>query len=114
MIKLFSFCLTVLFLFPNGGYGQGIGPERGSLVIVGGGMRDLSILERFMDLAGGNDAPIVVIPTAGGGDQYDEFYQGLNSFRAVGATNLTVLHTTDPAVANTDEFVQPLLDAHGV
>lgn len=114
MKKLFSFCLTVLFLFPIGGYAQGIGPERGSLVMVGGGMRDLSILERFMDLAGGKDAPIVFIPTAGEGDQYDEFYQGLNSFRAVGASNLTVLHTSDPIVANTEEFVSPLLEAHGV
>ena len=43
---------------------QTIGPENGSLVIVGGGMRDLSILHRFAELAGGPDAPIVVIPTA--------------------------------------------------
>lgn len=114
MKKLISFGLTVLFLIPFGVNAQGIGPERGSLVIVGGGLRDLSILERFVDLAGGKDAPIVVIPTAGGGDHYDEFYQGLNLFRAVGATNLTVLHTTDPTIANTDEFVRPLLDAHGV
>lgn len=114
MKKLISFGLTVLFLIPFGVNAQGIGPERGSLVIVGGGLRDLSILERFVDLAGGKDAPIVVIPTAGGGDHYDEFYQGLNLFRAVGATNLTVLHTTDPTIANTDEFIRPLLDAHGV
>lgn len=114
MKKLMSFGLTVLFLIPFGVIAQGIGPERGSLVIVGGGLRDLSILERFVDLAGGKDAPIVVIPTAGGGDHYDEFYQGLNLFRAVGATNLTVLHTTDPTIANTDEFIRPLLDAHGV
>ena len=47
---------------------QTSGPERGSLVIVGGGMQDLGILVRFGELAGGLDAPIVVIPTAGGAD----------------------------------------------
>ena len=56
---------------------------------------DPGIMERFLDLAGGPDAPIVVIPTAGGDDEYDQFYQGLNSWRDVGATNLKVLHTKD-------------------
>ena len=72
------------------------------------------ILERFLDLAGGADAPIVVIPTAGGGEHYDQYYPGLRLFKAAGATILTVLHTTDPAVADTEAFVQPLLEARGV
>ncbi len=42
-----------------------VGPENGFLVIVGGAMKDPVILERFMQLAGGPEAPIVVIPTAG-------------------------------------------------
>ena len=41
-------------------------PQHGSLVIVGGNMHDQAIVERFLDLAGGKDAPIVVIPTAEG------------------------------------------------
>ncbi|SVA34124.1 uncharacterized protein METZ01_LOCUS86978 [marine metagenome] len=94
--------------------GQEIGPENGSLVIVGGGRLDSGILERFLDLAGGADAPIVVIPTAGGGDHYDQYYRGLGGFKAAGATNLTVVHTTDPTVADTEAFVQPLLEARGV
>ena len=91
-----------------------VGPERGSLVIVGGAMRSPEIYTRFMELAGGPNAPLVMIPTAGGGEEYDEFYQGLNAWRANGAQNLTVLHTTDPAEADTEEFVQPLLEAAGV
>jgi cyanophycinase len=35
-------------------------------------------------------------------------------FKQAGATDLTVLHTTDPGVANTDEFVEPLTRARGV
>jgi cyanophycinase len=91
-----------------------VGPANGSLVIVGGAMGSPEIYERFIELAGGQDAHIVMIPTAGGGEEYDEFYQGLNAWRANGARNLTVLHTTDRAEADTEEFVAPLRSAAGV
>jgi len=91
-----------------------VGPARGSLVIVGGAMQSPEIYERFIDLAGGPDAPIVMIPTAGGAEEYDAFYQGLTDWRDAGARNLIVLHTTDPKVADTDAFVAPLLTAQGV
>jgi cyanophycinase len=93
---------------------QEVGPERGSLVVVGGAMRDPAIVRRFIDLAGGPEAPIVVIPTAGGGEDYDAFYPGLRSFRAQGARNLTVLHTWDRAEADSEAFVAPILEAQGV
>ena len=90
------------------------GPSNGSLVIVGGAMRDPGIMQRFLDLAGGPAAPIVVIPTAGGADEYDQFYQGLNAWRDQGATNLTVLHTKDRSQAESDEFVRVIREASGV
>ena len=93
---------------------QDIGPASGSLVVVGGGRLSSEILERFLQLAGGADAPIVVIPTAGGAEHYDQYYPGLRGFKAAGATDLTVLHTTDRAVADTDAFVQPIREARGV
>jgi cyanophycinase len=77
-------------------------------------MRDPAILERFIELAGGAQAPIVIIPTAGGGDEYDEFYTGLRGFHALGAFNLTVLHTNDPAEADTEAFVRAITEANGV
>ena len=91
-----------------------VGPENGSLVVVGGNMQSPDIYRRFIELAGGPDAPIVMIPTAGGEAEYDEFYQGLNAWRANGARNLILLHTTDPKEADTDAFVEPLKTAHGV
>lgn len=91
-----------------------VGPERGSLVVVGGNMQSPEIYKRFIELAGGPDAPLVMIPTAGGEEEYDEFYRGLNAWRANGARNLVILHTTDPKVADTDAFVAPLKTAHGV
>jgi cyanophycinase len=92
---------------------QQVGPQRGALVIVGGAMRDPTILSRFIELAGGPSAPIVVIPTAGGGE-YDQFYPGLRAFREAGASDLTVLHTTDRDEADTERFVAPLRRARGV
>jgi cyanophycinase len=105
---------AVTTLIPFGIWAQEVGPSSGALVIVGGGMRDQAIVERFLNLAGGPDAPIVVIPTAGGAEEYDQYWQGLLQFKAAGATNLTVLHTTDRAEADTDEFVQPIREARGV
>ncbi len=93
---------------------QQIGPANGSLVIVGGAMRDQAIVERFLDLAGGADAPIVLIPTAGGEEEYDQYWSGARQFKEAGAINITVLHTTDRVVADAEEFVQPLRAARGV
>lgn len=90
------------------------GPENGTLVIVGGGKLDHVILERFIELAGGPDATIVVIPTAGGGNNYNNNSGGAGNLRKYGATNVTVLHTNDKNIANSDEFVKPLLAAKAV
>lgn len=91
-----------------------VGPENGSLVIVGGAMRSPEIYERFIQLAGGPDAHIVLVPTAGGAEDYDDFFGGLNAWREAGARNLTLLHTTDPLEADTDAFIEPLKTAGGV
>ncbi|KAH7345878.1 hypothetical protein BKA66DRAFT_517161 [Pyrenochaeta sp. MPI-SDFR-AT-0127] len=91
-----------------------IGPENGHLVIVGGNLQSDSIWQRIIALAGGPDAPIVVIPTAGGEPTYDANFPAAVSFRRLGAKNVTVLHTYDPAVADTDEFIAPILEAKGI
>ena len=91
------------------------GPEKGSLVIVGGAMQDPAIVKRFIDLAGGPDAPIVIIPTAGeADDEYGEYWSGLKQWRENGANKLTVLHTRDRKVADSDAFVKPIRAARGV
>ena len=115
MRRLVRFSLAIMIVcIPFQVAAQTRGPSNGSLVIVGGAMRDPGIMQRFLDLAGGPDAPIVVIPTAGGADEYDQFYQGLNAWRDQGATNLTVLHTKDRSQAESDEFVRAIREASGV
>ena len=112
--SMFGYTLLALVVLAGTARAQEIGPENGSLVIVGGAMRDPAIFERFLNLAGGPDAPIVIIPTAGGEDEYDQYWRGLRQFKEAGATQLTVLHTKDRGVANSDEFVKPIREARGV
>ena len=66
----------------------------------------------FLSLAGGKDQPIVFIPTAGDPDTYDD--TSLNLLRKAGATNLTLLHTRDRNVADSEAFVEPLRKARAV
>ncbi len=93
---------------------QQVGPANGSLIVAGGALSDPAVFARFVDLAGGPSAPIVIIPTAGGAEEYDQYFRGRRPFEAAGARDITILHTTDPEVANTDAFVEPLRDARGV
>ncbi len=93
---------------------QQVGPANGSLIVAGGALSDPAVFARFVDLAGGPSAPIVIIPTAGGAEEYDQYFRGRRAFEAAGARDITILHTTDPEVANTDAFVEPLRDARGV
>ncbi len=93
---------------------QTVGPENGSLVIVGGAMQDPAIFERFLDLAGGPEAPIVVIPTAGGAKSYGPHWPGLARYRKLGAHNLTLAHTYDRGEADREEFAAPIRRARGV
>src|SRR5689334_12881099 len=91
------------------------GPDKGTLVIVGGAMQDPAIVKKFIDLAGGPDAPIVIIPTASEDDEhYNNYWSGLKQWREAGAKNLTVIHTRDRKVADSEAFVKPIKTARGV
>ena len=114
MLNRFAAVAVVLLAGPGPLSAQKVGPASGALVIVGGAMRDPAIVTRFIDLAGGPEAPIVIIPTAGDAATYDQYWSGLSVFRDNGARNLTVLHTRDPKVADSEAFVEPLTRARGV
>jgi cyanophycinase len=87
------------------------GPANGTLIIIGGGEIGESLNRKIMEISGGLQIPIVVIPTADGSEKYDENYGEAGILRRMGATNVTLLHTTDRKVADTEEFVKPLADA---
>lgn len=101
-------------VFAPGLPAQQHGPARGALVISGGTPTTSHIVDRFLALAGGPTSPIVVVPTSGGQDTYDESCPCLDALREAGATNLSVLHTRDRGVADTEAFAEPLRTARGV
>ncbi|HUF25948.1 MAG TPA: cyanophycinase [Gemmatimonadaceae bacterium] len=91
-----------------------VGPPNGTLIVAGGGALPPEIIGRFLEIAGGIDAPIVVIPTASGDSLYPEDWGGLEVLRRAGATRLTVLHTSDRDEADSEAFVAPIRAARAV
>ena len=90
------------------------GPEHGTLIIAGGGSLGPEILGRFINLAGGPNAEIVVIPTADGSTTNGPDCTCLGIFKKLGATHLTVLHTLDRKEADSEAFTAPLRRAKAV
>jgi cyanophycinase len=115
LIVLFVTCLPALRGLPAlPGLGADPvvkGPEKGALVIVGGGKVGADILGRMFELAGGKDASLVVIPTASGADDYPADWTGLKMFKEFGATHVTLLHTKDRKAADSEAFVKPITTA---
>jgi len=105
----------VTLLAPSAASAQA-GPESGSLVIVGGALQSAEIVETFIEMAGGDDAKIVIVPTAGGAgsELYGRNCPCRNQLARAGAKNLHVLHTYDPAEADTEAFAAVLADADAV
>jgi cyanophycinase len=94
--------------------GTAVGPERGALFIAGGGVLDPGLIARFVDLAGGDDARIVVIPTAATEDSFPDDWPGLRMFSEAGVRDVTILHTRSRATADSELFIEPLRRATGV
>jgi cyanophycinase len=95
-----------------------IGPERGSLVIVGGGRVTPEIWARFIELAGGaENAKVVVVPTAGESVPDDGRVPRSDTpavLQKLGVPRVTVLHTSNRHIADSEAFVAPLRTATAV
>ncbi|MFT3823021.1 MAG: cyanophycinase [Chitinophagaceae bacterium] len=110
---------SLLFLGSSATYAQTtgtyVGPEKGSLLIVGGGKMTPELWGKFVELAGGAQANIVIIPTAGEDSAISRGrFTEKEALTGLGVQQITILHTRDPKVANTDSFVAPLKKATGV
>jgi len=89
------------------------GSPGGTLVVVGGGEIGPDIARRFVELAGGENAEVVAIPTAN--DKPDAGERLANSLReAFGFQRITILHTKDRGEADSEAFVAPLRRATAV
>jgi cyanophycinase len=91
-----------------------VGPKRGAILAAGGGELGADIYEQFMQLAGGPDAHIVLIPTAGAEDGSHDAWTALDALRQAGAERIEVVHTRNRKIADLPGFVAPLREATGV
>ncbi len=91
-----------------------VGPPNGTVIVVGGGGQGPEITKKFIELAGGPNALIILVPAAGGDTAYAQDYSGTRMWKAAGAKNLWVLHTNSRDIANSDKFVEPITRAGGV
>jgi cyanophycinase len=99
---------------------QSVGVGKGWLIIHGGGELSDELKQRFVALAGGSDANIVFIPTALSDEEIGKagFFRGrgrgvLGSW-GINPDHVTMLHTRDKAVANSEYFIETLRNASGV
>ena len=91
-----------------------VGPARGAVIAAGGGHLDPAIYEKFVELAGGPDARVVLIPTAGAEYGSHDGWTAIEELRNAGVEKLEVLHTRSRAVADLAPFSSPLDQATGV
>jgi cyanophycinase len=89
------------------------GPEKGSLIIIGGGGSAPDIWSKFTELAGGKEkAKIVVVTTASDDPSDTRLVEAVK--RGTGIAHVTALHTTDVNEANSKAFTAALDEATGV
>jgi len=91
-----------------------VGPAHGTVIVVGGGSMGPEIYSRFIEAAGGPNALIIDVPTAGGDTAYTQDAPGTRGWKQAGAKNIYVLHTNDRKLADTDSFVAMVKKAGGV
>lgn len=90
------------------------GPAKGSLLIVGGGRLGQEIWDKFIELAGGKEAKIIIIPTAMGDSSISAGLNTVVQLKKMGITHVEMLHTINPLEANLESFVKPLMNATAV
>jgi cyanophycinase len=93
-----------------------VGPPNGTIFVVGGGQQGPELYKAFIDAAGGPNALIVSVPTAGGDTVYPAETGSSRQLKANGAKNVVVLHSAKyrKDLANSDSFVNILKRAGGV
>ncbi len=89
---------------------EGIGP--GTLILQGGGDTPKELTDAFFNIAGNENAKLVIIPTASA--NADKGTGWTDRWTEKKLASVTMLHTRDRKRANTEEFVKPLKEANAV
>lgn len=88
--------------------------EKGTLIIIGGGAMPRAVTKRFIQIAGGDQASIVVLPTAVPDSMVEDSGSIANAFRKLGAKEVTVLSERTLSKVDGDEYLQVLKRATGI
>jgi cyanophycinase len=86
----------------------------GSVLLVGGGVLPDTVRDRFLELAGGKQARIVVIPTASAKADGVQVPKSYAYWKAQNAASVVLLNARRREDADDPIFVQPLREATGV
>lgn len=114
-VAAFAFLAAVLSL--GAVRAEGERSPGGALVVCGGGGLPDAVRDRFVELAGGSEARILVVPTASKSDANIKGAKGeklLEPWRARGAASVELLHTRSRERANDPEFAGRIDQATGV
>ncbi len=110
MKKLLQLLLLITFVFfDQGCFAQS---SKGHLVIIGGGDKTQYILQKIVDLAGGPQAKIIVIPNASSEPEESAKYN-VEEFINLGCKNVRYILFNREA-ANKDSLVEILTGATGI
>jgi cyanophycinase len=88
--------------------------ENGTLIIVGGGGMPKGLMEKMVELAGGENARMVYVPCTEA-EEVNGPQRMVELWKKMGVKSAKLIHTKDRNQANSDdEFLAPLKDATGI
>lgn len=85
---------------------------QGNLVIIGGGKRPVYVMQKFVELAGGTDSKIAVIPNASG-DAVDTGIYQVNQLKELGAKEALFVYAKNEEADN-DSVLEKLNGVTGI
>jgi cyanophycinase len=88
--------------------------SKGTLLLVGGGTIPDPIRQRFVELAGGPAARVLVIPASPDGDEQRRAEYALAPWRALGVGTFDLLHARSREEADDPAFLAPIDQATGI
>lgn len=86
---------------------QGVGSSRGALVIVGGGGTPDDVVKRAIALAGGDEAPVVILPQASQRAEAGE--ESAEMFRKAGAKHVRALSLEEATIGDDRALIDKAL-----
>lgn len=112
-LRLLPFLAVTLLASLAAAAAGGEAATKGHLVLIGGGDKPPEVMRKFVDLAGGKDAPIVLIPTASSEADAASYYEKL--FReGYGCTNAVSLDIRNKADATRADWATLARTARGI